>query len=90
MFYALKTNSKEPVQQSVLLVNPSKSDKTFNLRLVGDCSANLDKEAVSIPGDYVERVTVTLKPEGETEDVYINLLEGGHLYDKIRVQAKLQ
>lgn len=27
MYYALKTNSKEPLQQSVLLVNPSKSDK---------------------------------------------------------------
>ena len=27
--------------------------------------------------------------EKETEDVYINLLEGGHLYDKIRVQAKM-
>ncbi|CDI87135.1 hypothetical protein, conserved [Eimeria praecox] len=89
MYYLIKTHSKEPINQSVLLVNPSKSDKTFNLRLCGGTNATLEKEAATIAGDYVDRVNVTITPEKETEDVYIDLLQGGNLYDKIRVQTQL-
>lgn len=118
--------------------------QTYSLRLRGDSNADLEKESVRIPGDYVERVTVTVKPvsvhtvssqhrtvimsatrgtewcqglvgklkgawcsvsvdmecsspwlpsnccdqEKETTDVYVDLLEGGHLYDKLRVQVQ--
>ncbi|KAL8271906.1 hypothetical protein Esti_004191 [Eimeria stiedai] len=61
---------------------------TYALRLQGNGAPQLDKDTVSIAGDYVERVTVTVKPEEETTDVYVDLLEGGHLYDKIRVQVR--
>ncbi|CDJ64054.1 hypothetical protein, conserved [Eimeria necatrix] len=89
MFYTVKTHSKEPLNQSVLLVNPSRSDQTFNLRLEGGNRAELEKNVVTIQGDYVERVTVTITPENDTEDVYIDLLQGNNLYDKIRVQTQM-
>ncbi|CDJ50913.1 hypothetical protein, conserved [Eimeria brunetti] len=89
MYYLVKAQKKTPINQSILLVNPSKSDKTFSLRIAGGSNASLEKEAANIPGDYVERVTVSITPEKETEDVYIDMLQGKYLYDKIRVQTQL-
>ncbi|CDJ36773.1 LOW QUALITY PROTEIN: SNF2 super family, related [Eimeria mitis] len=95
MHYLIKTRSREPINQSVLLVNPSKSDKTFNLRLYGDSKASLDKEAASIREAIctVASCTKSRPPficqEKETENAYIDLVQGGNLYDKIRVETHL-
>ncbi|XP_026190842.1 uncharacterized protein LOC113146757 [Cyclospora cayetanensis] len=91
MYYALKVTTRKPIQQSVLLVNPSTNHKSFSLRLSRDStgSAELEYDAVSIPGDSVKRLTVTITPETDVSDVFIEVLEGDSLYDKIRVQAKV-
>ncbi|KAL8432031.1 hypothetical protein Efla_003472 [Eimeria flavescens] len=66
----------------------NKTEPNYALRLSGNGEPGVDREAVSIPGDYVERVTVTVNSKNETADVCVDLLEGGQLYDKIRLQFR--
>ncbi|KAL8443995.1 hypothetical protein Emed_006444 [Eimeria media] len=84
----ITTTTETQLPQANLPNETKTTEVTYALRLKGNGSPQLDKETVSIAGDYVERVTVTVQPEEETTDVYVDLLEGGHLYDKIRVQVR--